>query len=597
MEDVVQPTGELSKRDLEETQIVDQHRRCIEHWNTFLGALPTEKVVLPSFPIWADEIDATYAYKDMTPWAYMLGTGNGVASKNGSAVTLDSLQALPSYAQRRVGRFPQWKVRFITANRTWLSSIRNELPSGWVLGLRSFPPSFRKLEWNCQGEVRNLWGHVLQFRPSGLRVKRYTSSPSLVAMTSTQIPILGPEHRHLSRIEGLRLQGFPDAFRVPSSRTATFRALGNAVHVGVVYEIAARLLCNGDSVLESSDGSVDTHTSEELQAGVRSSSTSDVESIDIRPEVSVLGVFRYLNYQPWFAAAEFVDNAIQSFQDHRQELARLEGHIGKLVVKVKIDTSDDGFIQVSDNAAGIYRDEWSRALRPAEPPPDRSGLAEFGMGMKTAAAWFGRRLTVRSKALGEPFRRQITLDFNEIIERRIEKVRPETIPAEPQEHGTEVIVSGLHRPPQGRTIGKIRDHLASIYRLFLRDGSLQLMFQHGTNPEQQLEVEDVDILKGPRFDDPEGDHRLWSKPIDFDLGGGLHAHGFMAIRAVGSTANAGLALFRRKRLIEGSGDETYRPRAIFGASNSYEYQRLFGELTLEGFDISHTKGRVSLGGA
>ena len=77
--------------------------------------------------------------------------------------------------------------------------------------------------------------------------------------------------------------------------------------------------------------------------------------------------------------------------------------------------------------------------------------------------------------------------------------------------------------------------------------------------------------------------------IDFDFGGGLRAHGFMAIRAVGSTSKAGLALFRRKRLIEGSGDETYRPRAIFGASTTYEYQRLFGELTLEGFDISHTK--------
>ena len=329
--------------------------------------------------------------------------------------------------------------------------------------------------------------------------------------------------------------------------------------------------------------------SEEPGAAVRLSSTPDVESIDIRPEVSVLGVFRHLNYRPWFAAAEFVDNAIQSFHDHQQELAHVEGHANELRVKVKIDTSGDGFIQVSDNAAGIYRDEWARALRAAEPPPDTSGLAEFGMGMKTAAAWFGRRLTVRSKALGEPFRREVTLDFNEIIEKRLETVQPETFPAPLQEHGTEVIVSGLHRPPYGRTIGKIRDHLASIYRMFLRDGSLQLVFQHGANQEQRLLVEEVDILEAPRFDDLEGDHKLWSKSVDFDLGGGLRAHGFLAIRAVGSTANAGLALFRRKRLIEGSGDETYRPRAIFGASNSYEYQRLFGELTLEGFDISHTK--------
>lgn len=315
----------------------------------------------------------------------------------------------------------------------------------------------------------------------------------------------------------------------------------------------------------------------------------DVESIDIRPEVSVLGVFRHLNYRPWFALAEFVDNAIQSFQDHEQELARVEGHAGKLLVRIRIGTSDDGYIHVSDNAAGIYRDEWKRALRPAEPPPDKSGLAEFGMGMKTAAAWFGCRLTVRSKALGELVGRQVTLDFNEIVEKRLETVRPETFPANPEDHGTDVIVSGLHRPPYGRTIGKIREHLASIYRLFLRDGSLQLVFQHGTNPEHWLESEEVAVLEAPRFDDETGTNQLWRKSIDFDLGGGQRAHGFLALRAVGSTANAGLALFRRKRLIEGSGDETYRPRAIFGASNSYEYQRLFGELTLEGFEISHTK--------
>ena len=256
MRAVVQSTGELTEHDREETQIVDQHYRCIEHWNAFLDALPEEKVTLPSFPIWGDEIDATYPYEDMTPWAYTLGSVDDAAAKNGIAITQEGFENLPSYAQRRVRRFPKWKVRFISANRSWLSSIRNELPSDWVLGLRSFPPSLRKLEWNCQGEVRDLWEHILQFRPSGLRVKRYTNSPSLVAMTSTQIPILGPERRHLSRIEGLRLQGLPDDFHIPESRTATFKALGNAVHVGVIYEIASRLLGGGDSELENSDVSV-----------------------------------------------------------------------------------------------------------------------------------------------------------------------------------------------------------------------------------------------------------------------------------------------------------------------------------------------------
>ena len=42
MEDVVQPNDELSGRDIKETRIVEQHLRCIEHWNTFLEALPEE---------------------------------------------------------------------------------------------------------------------------------------------------------------------------------------------------------------------------------------------------------------------------------------------------------------------------------------------------------------------------------------------------------------------------------------------------------------------------------------------------------------------------------------------------------------------------
>jgi hypothetical protein len=42
-------------------------------------------------------------------------------------------------------------------------------------------------------------------------------------------------------------------------------------------------------------------------------------------------------------------------------------------------------------------------------------------------------------------------------------------------------------------------------------------------------------------------------------------------------------------LILGSDDETYRPQDIFGNSNSFRYQRLFGELHAEGFEVSHTK--------
>src|SRR5258708_15046474 len=104
------------------------------------------------------------------------------------------------------------------------------------------PASLRKLEWNCQGEERNLWKHVLQFRPSGLRVKRMTAIPALVSLTTSQIPIIGPKGRYITRGEALGLQGFPPDFELPVTRELAFQALGNAVHVGVATEVASRLL-------------------------------------------------------------------------------------------------------------------------------------------------------------------------------------------------------------------------------------------------------------------------------------------------------------------------------------------------------------------
>ena len=244
--DIVQSAKELTEQDIIETRLTKDQRECIEHWNQLISRLPENIVPLPSFPIWGDEIDATYPFKDYTP--YVASIEELQQCLNGSllaGVTLphhELLGLLPSYARSEKANFPKWKIDFIRQNREWFQQYRAYFSKQWIEKLQNFPASFRKLEWNCKGEERNLWKHVLQFRPSGLRVKRYSTSPSLVAMTKTQIPILGPEQRFLTQTEGLRLQGFQDHHKLPVSRSKTFKALGNAVHVGVVEAIARQLL-------------------------------------------------------------------------------------------------------------------------------------------------------------------------------------------------------------------------------------------------------------------------------------------------------------------------------------------------------------------
>lgn len=309
-----------------------------------------------------------------------------------------------------------------------------------------------------------------------------------------------------------------------------------------------------------------------------------IDTINIRPGVSILSVLKHLNYKPWFALAEFVDNSVQSYLEHKEEIKKVEGKDFKLQVSIEIDTSDEGKIAIRDNAAGIYQEDYARAFRPAAIPPDRSGLSEFGMGMKSAACWFAKEFYVRTTALGEGVAREVHFDIDKIIRDSIEELSIKSEPTDKNVHFTSITLLGLHRNLQGKTITKVKDHLASIYREFFRQGILELVFDG-----EILSYTEPKTLNVPYFKDESSQPVEWRKEINFDFGNNLKVSGFAALLEIASLSTAGFALFRRGRVIEGSNDEGYRPEYIFKKPNSFTYQRLFGELHLEGFEVSHTK--------
>lgn len=311
-----------------------------------------------------------------------------------------------------------------------------------------------------------------------------------------------------------------------------------------------------------------------------------ISSVNIRPGVNVLSVLPHLNYKAWFALAEFVDNAIQSSINRRRELAGLKGGGYKLRVDIDFHPAENS-ISIRDNAAGIASSDYQRAFRAAEIPPDASGLSEFGMGMKSAACWFAPNWSVRSTALGERTERTVFFDINKIVHDSMEELNVVSTDAAADTHATEVRLERIRKFPRGKTIPKIKEHLASIYRVYIGEGLLDLWVDG-----EQLNYDEPAILTAPSYRDPDGEPIRWRKEIELDLGDGRSATGFVAIREIANTRLAGLALFRRKRLILGSADEAYRPEDIFGRSNTYPYQRIFGEIHLKGFFVSHTKDGV-----
>lgn len=139
--------------------------------------------------------------------------------------------------------FPKWKQDFVSKNENLYKRNKTFIDS-WAKKWKvfdDFTPTQRKFEWQCGAKIGSVFDGLIQFRPSGMRVKVPDVAPALVAMVQT--PVIGKYKRKLSLKECLRLQDFPDAFDFGNQNVhESYKQLGNSICVKVLEEVTRKLL-------------------------------------------------------------------------------------------------------------------------------------------------------------------------------------------------------------------------------------------------------------------------------------------------------------------------------------------------------------------
>ena len=133
--------------------------------------------------------------------------------------------------------FPEWKKEFVRKNKE-LYEENKEFIDKWYIAnkrLKGIKKTHRKFEWQVNGSIDTIYDGVIQFRPSGVRVKLPTEFPALVAMV--HVPIIGKQKRYLTPREAARLQSFPEDFKIDANIHLAYKQFGNAVNVKVIRTV------------------------------------------------------------------------------------------------------------------------------------------------------------------------------------------------------------------------------------------------------------------------------------------------------------------------------------------------------------------------
>ena len=197
---------------VDDTYIVsDEQELIIKAWDEFRISTGIKTI---GFPIWLDSF--------------------GLGEKDSNLV----------FSNQGYDEMPKWKQSFLRRNRE-LYLNNQQFIDKWVkkYDMTNRIKLYKKFEWNCGEDVTDIKDSLIQIRQSGIRAKRPTFYPSLVAMVNTPI-IWDSKKQHYRKItprEAANLQSFHTRYKFIGSDKTIYRQLGNSVNVRVLKILGENL--------------------------------------------------------------------------------------------------------------------------------------------------------------------------------------------------------------------------------------------------------------------------------------------------------------------------------------------------------------------
>lgn len=281
---------------------------------------------------------------------------------------------------------------------------------------------------------------------------------------------------------------------------------------------------------------------------------------------------------------ELIDNSLQSFLDHRDDLLKA----GKDSCTISVYCYPDK-IEVTDDAYGMDEEGIGRVLSFEEDKNwKQGGLSRYGVGLKRAIWNFGDHAVteIRTKLLYDPRERIIVFDLDKINKDGLGiDVRTKEA-ADASTHGTSITVTRVGKRFKQKDVDEAAKSFSRIYSQYIENGTLNLTFQGSAiecfDPEIAFDENGsrMRISISPeqsRFQDEDGNFYSYSGWI------GVLSH----MDASGEKAGIDIGFSGGRIILKG-----YRTTSLLNATNMRAYKTITGQLFIAEGDWGETVNKT-----